>query len=70
MSWLNELTSADRCDGCGAQAWVRVWVHADALHELLLCGHHFHQHEARLGTLGSVWDDQTARINAILDVSA
>jgi len=65
-----ELTTADRCDHCGVQAWVRVWVAAELASELLLCGHHFGRHEARLTELGSVWDDQRSRINAVLDVSA
>jgi hypothetical protein len=67
---LWDLTTADRCDGCSAQAWIRVWVGADALRELLLCLHHFKVHGPRLLELGSVWDDQSYRINATLDVSA
>lgn len=62
-----DLTSADRCDGCGAQAWVKVWFEAG---ELLLCGHHWGVHEARFRALDALWDDQRDRINANLDVSA
>lgn len=62
-----ELNSADRCDHCGVQAWVRVLVFGT---ELLFCGHHWGVHEARLAALDSVWDDQRDRINAVLDVSA
>lgn len=67
---LSDLTTADRCDSCGAQAWSRVWVGADALRELLFCSHHFRVHLPRLTELGSIWDDQSYRINAKLDVSA
>lgn len=66
----HDLTAADRCDRCGAQAWVRVWLHADALSVLDLCGHHYHQHEARLTASGAVVADYRANINATLDVSA
>ena len=33
----NSLTAADRCDECGAQAYIRVEL---ATGELLFCGHH------------------------------
>lgn len=65
-----DLTAADRCDQCQAQAWVRVWLNADALSVLDLCGHHFAQHETRLLELGAVHADFRDRINAKLDVSA
>lgn len=64
-----ELTTADRCDQCGSQAWVRVWIDA-AKSDLLLCGHHFAAHEAKLRQLDAMWVDDRHRINAKLDVSA
>ena len=36
------LTADDRCDGCGAQAYVRVRLAAGG--ELLFCGHHWGRH--------------------------
>ena len=33
------LTAADRCDRCGAQAYVRVVLEAGGT--LLFCGHHY-----------------------------
>ena len=44
------LTAADRCDRCGARAYVLVCVLvADGGdHELLFCAHHYQQHEAKL----------------------
>ena len=35
------LTAADRCDRCGAQAYVRVVLEGGL--ELLFCGHHYNQ---------------------------
>ena len=40
-----ELTAMDRCDRCGAQAYVRVVLESSG-GELLFCGHHARQHEA------------------------
>ncbi len=39
------LTAADRCDYCGARAWVRVTLPTG---QLLFCAHHAHQHMAAL----------------------
>lgn len=64
-----ELTAADRCDSCGAQAWTRVWVAADKS-ELLFCKHHFERNEAKFRELDYMWVDDRAKINAKLDVSA
>ena len=40
------LTVADRCDRCGAQARVRIYL--DGGSTLQFCGHHFREHEVRL----------------------
>ena len=44
------LTPADRCDRCGAQAYVllSVFVPESGDRELLLCAHHYRQHERQL----------------------
>lgn len=63
-----ELTSADRCDRCGAQAWVRAWINATNS-DLLFCGHHWHQHKDVFLARGGIEYDITDRINAVLDVS-
>jgi hypothetical protein len=44
-----ELTAADRCDRCGAAAKVRAILPSGG--ELLFCGHHAREHEARLQEL-------------------
>lgn len=41
-----DLTAADRCDRCGAQAYVRVELANGAA--LQFCGHHWGTHEAAL----------------------
>jgi hypothetical protein len=44
------LTAADRCDRCGAGAYVlvNVFVPDSGDHELLFCAHHYRQHENQL----------------------
>jgi hypothetical protein len=54
------LTAADRCDRCGAQAYVRAVLGAS---ELLFCGHHWHENEARLREVASHIQDETARLS-------
>lgn len=41
----NKLTVSDRCDSCGAQAYVQVFLDSG---DLLFCGHHFKKNEDRL----------------------
>lgn len=45
------LKIADRCDQCGAQAFVRVTLSTG---ELLFCGHHGNEHEPALVAQGAV----------------
>jgi hypothetical protein len=45
------LTAADRCDRCGARAYVLVSVFVlpdSGDHGLLFCAHHYQQHERQL----------------------
>ena len=53
------LTAVDRCDRCGAQAYVRVVLGASG-GELLFCGHHARAVEPTLKPLSSDWHDETA----------
>lgn len=55
------LTTADRCDACGAQAYVRVVLASG--NDLFFCGHHARQKEQALRELSVHWDDQTERLN-------
>ncbi len=54
------LTAADRCDRCGAQAYVRATM-ASGL-DLLLCAHHFHENENKLREIAVVIQDESDRL--------
>ena len=56
-----DLTHADRCDRCGAQAFFRALLTAG---ELLFCAHHGREHAARLGQVALEVQDGTAAINS------
>jgi hypothetical protein len=55
------LTSADRCDRCGAQARVRVLL---ASGELLFCAHHAKAYEQTLRDTALEWHDETHLVTA------
>ncbi len=57
-----QLTTLDRCDRCGAQAYVRVVLESSG-GELLFCGHHARAVEATLKPKSSEWYDETSRLN-------
>ena len=56
-----ELTRQDRCDRCGAQAYVRATLANGSA--LMFCGHHFRAHEARLVGVGATILDERHRIS-------
>ena len=49
------LTAADRCDRCGAQAYVRARLHAGG--ELLFCAHHGREHLPKLRDHAEIHDE-------------
>mgnify|MGYP000119571579 FL=1 len=51
------LTAADRCDRCGAQAYVRVVLPGGA--DLLFCAHHYTANAAALSTKAVEVVDET-----------
>ncbi|GAB4099517.1 DUF7455 domain-containing protein [Sinomonas halotolerans] len=55
------LTAADRCDRCGAQAYVRVVLESSG-GELQFCAHHARAVEERLRPLSSRWHDESDRL--------
>ncbi|GAB2551987.1 DUF7455 domain-containing protein [Leucobacter ruminantium] len=55
------LSALDRCDSCGAQAYVRAVLSGS---ELLFCAHHAHKHEAKLRPMAEVWHDESHKLNA------
>ena len=56
------LTAADRCDRCGARAYIRVVLPGGG--ELLFCAHHGRAYADRLGQVALEVQDGTAAINS------
>jgi hypothetical protein len=54
------LTAADRCDRCGAQAYVRVLLNSGG--ELLFCAHHMRKHDDSLRKIASDIQDETNKL--------
>lgn len=55
------LTAADRCDECGAQAYIRVELTTG---ELLFCGHHGNEKREALQPIAIKWLDETEKLLA------
>jgi hypothetical protein len=55
------LTAADRCDRCGAQAYVRVTLAAGG--ELLFCAHHGRLHAEALRRVATDVHDESDRLS-------
>jgi hypothetical protein len=58
-----ELTSTDRCDRCGAQAYVRVVLTGGT--DLQFCGHHWSRHEGALRDRAESIVDETHRLTEV-----
>lgn len=54
------LTALDRCDRCGAQAYLRVEL-ASGL-ELLFCAHHAREHDEKLREVAVNVIDETHKL--------
>jgi hypothetical protein len=54
------LTALDRCDSCGAQAYIRVTL---ASGDLLFCAHHGAKFKEKLAPTALAWHDETDRLN-------
>jgi hypothetical protein len=54
------LTAADRCDRCGARAYVRARLNSGG--ELLFCAHHGREHLPKLQGLSTNIQDETDRL--------
>ena len=57
------LTAADRCDRCGAQAYLRVEL-ASGL-ELLFCAHHAREHGEKLRQVAVTVTDESHKLGDI-----
>ena len=56
-----DLTAMDRCDRCGAQAYVRVLLPSRL--ELLFCAHHNRKHARALAEIAVEIQDETRRLH-------
>lgn len=56
---LPRLTANDRCDQCGAQAYIRVAI-GDS--ELLFCAHHGRRNQEKLQLIATEWHDESDRL--------
>ena len=54
------LTAADRCDRCGAQAYMRVELSGGG--ELLFCAHHAREHGDRLREIAASVHDESGKL--------
>jgi ribosomal protein L37E len=55
------LTAEDRCDRCGAQAYIRVELSAGG--ELLFCAHHGREHADKLRSVALNIHDESQRLD-------
>ncbi len=57
------LSALDRCDRCGAQAYLRVELASGG--ELLFCAHHAREHEEALRSVATAVHDETHRLRDV-----
>ncbi len=57
----SHLNASDRCDRCGAQAYVRVTMASGF--DLLFCSHHSKEHADKLKQIALTIHDETQRID-------
>lgn len=55
------LSAADRCDRCGAQAYLRVELQSGG--ELLFCAHHAREHGDKLKEIAVNVVDETHKLS-------
>jgi hypothetical protein len=56
------LSAVDRCDRCGAQAYLRVELQSGG--ELLFCAHHAREHGEKLKEIAANVVDETHKLSA------
>ncbi len=62
------LTAEDRCDRCGAQAYLRVELASGG--ELLFCAHHAREHGDKLKQIAVNVHDETHKLGSTPAVAA
>lgn len=55
------LDASDRCDRCGAQAYMRVTLSSGG--ELLFCAHHGRAHQDKLQQVALDIQDETGKLD-------
>ena len=55
------LSAVDRCDRCGAQAYLRVELQSGG--ELLFCAHHAREHGDKLKEIAATVVDETHKLS-------
>ncbi|HIW28752.1 MAG TPA: hypothetical protein H9987_01900 [Candidatus Luteococcus avicola] len=55
------LDASDRCDRCGAQAYLRVVMSSGG--ELLFCAHHARAHSDKLKQVALKIQDETGKVS-------
>jgi len=55
-----DLTALDRCDQCGAQAWVHAFLPEER--ELMFCAHHFRKGEDKIRAIADFVKDERWRL--------
>ncbi len=59
------LSAADRCDRCGARAYIRARLASGG--ELFFCAHHGRQHLPRLRAAATEIHDETGQLDEAAD---
>ena len=60
MAVTGPMTAVDRCDRCGAQAYIRIFLRSRQ--DLLFCAHHYRQHAPALAKVAVGIQDETQRL--------
>ena len=63
LATATSLSATDRCDRCGAQAYVRVVLAGGG--ELLFCSHHWTRHADVLRPKAAEVHDETHRLSGV-----
>jgi hypothetical protein len=58
------LTALDRCDRCGAQAYVRATLPSGS--ELLFCAHHAREFDSKLRDMDATIYDETTKLEPVV----
>lgn len=61
------LSAADRCDRCGARAYLRAVLPSGSA--LLFCAHHAREHAAALRAVAVEFQDETGRLDDVPPVA-